>query len=174
MTESESVVVNEPTVTDPAVVKTREQLEHRALWMALMVDEARKRGLSDEFAVAAIRRCGHIHGDRHTHASGTTSLTGLRDTVFTEGAQRIFEMDLRTVDDDLLEVDFHYCPLVKAWQKLGLSDEEMARLCDIAMEGDRGIAEIHGCELDLDATIANGDGACKIRFVRREGEAHPV
>ncbi len=40
--------------------------------------------------------------------------------------------------------------------------------------GDRGIAEIHGCELDLDATIANGDGVCQIRFVRREGEARPV
>ena len=35
-------------------------------------------------------------------------------------------------------------------------------------EGDRGIAESFGCELDLPATIARGDDTCQIRFVRRE------
>ena len=33
--------------------------------------------------------------------------------------------------DGTLYLDFHYCPLVKAWQKAGCTDEEIARLCDI-------------------------------------------
>jgi hypothetical protein len=35
------------------------------------------------------------------------------------------------------------------------------------MEGDRGIAEAFGCELDLEKTIAKGDGICQIRFKRK-------
>ena len=46
-------------------------------------------------------------------------------------------------------------------------DEEICRLCDHAMCGDRGIAESFGCELELPATIARGDDLCQIRFVRR-------
>ena len=43
--------------------------------------------------------------------------------------------------DDSLYLDFHYCPLVKAWQKAGCTDEEIARLCDIAMQQ---YASVHG------------------------------
>ena len=56
---------------------------------------------------------------------------------------------------------------MKAWQKQGCSDEEICRLCDHAMCGDRGIAESFGCQLELPKTIAKGDGVCQIRFVRK-------
>lgn len=32
------------------------------------------------------------------------------------------------------------------------------------MEGDRGIADAFGLELELKKTIAKGDGVCQIRF----------
>lgn len=68
--------------------------------------------------------------------------------------------------DDKLIVDFGYCPLVAAWQKLGCSDDEIARLCDIAMEGDRGIGERFGGRLELGGTIADGSGTCQVRFLK--------
>ena len=80
-------------------------------------------------------------------------------------------MDILRCDDDHLDIDFHYCPLVKAWQKQGCSDEEIAVLCDYAMCGDRGIGECFGVELDLPGTIAKGDATCQLRYVRREGKA---
>ena len=43
--------------------------------------------------------------------------------------------------DDTLYLDFHYCPLVKAWQKAGCTDEEIARLCDIDKQQ---YASVHG------------------------------
>lgn len=88
--------------------------------------------------------------------------------MFTKPAQWVFEMDIKRCTDDNLDIDFHYCPLVAAWQKQGCSDEEIQVLCDHAMCGDRGIAESFGCELDLLTTIAGGDDVCRIRFVRRK------
>ena len=161
-------VVNEPKIKNPLIVAIREQLEHRALWMYLLCDEAKKKGVSpEEYAPAAIRRCGlYQGGELRKKAGGGDSLKGLRKTLFTKPAQWVFEMDVLRCTDDNLDIDFHYCPLVKAWQKQGCSDEEIRLLCDHAMCGDRGIAHSFGCHLELPATIARGDSCCQIRFVR--------
>lgn len=163
-----SRIVNEPKNKFPLFVKVREQLEHRALWLSLLVEEAEKRGLdADDFAAQAVKRCGLSQGADIIAKSKTKSLKGLRKVLFTKSAQIVFEMDVVECTDDKLSIDFHYCPLVKAWQKQGLSDERIAQLCDIAMCGDRGIGEAHGVELDLPKTIARGDDCCAIRYVRR-------
>ena len=78
----------------------------------------------------------------------------------------MFEMDIKRCDDDHLDIDFHSCPLVKAWQKAGCTDEQIAKLCDIAMCGDRGIGESYGCTLDLPKAIARGDEICALRYHR--------
>lgn len=164
-----SKVHNEPKIKNPIVVAVREQLEHRGLWLYLLCDEAKKHGLDPkEFARDAIHRCGHYQGDGFVKKGGTTSLKGLKKTLFTKPAQWMFEMDIKECTDDAFTLHFHYCPLVKAWQKQGCSDEEIAELCDIAMCGDRGIGESFGCDLDLKQTIANGDPICEICYVRKK------
>lgn len=161
-------IKNEPRIKNPLIVAVREQLEHRALWMYLLCDEAKKKGLDPaEFAPDAIMRCGLFQGGNLVKKGGTSSLKGLKKTLFTKAAQWVFEMDILRCDDDHLDIDFHYCPLVKAWQKQGCSDEEISVLCDYAMCGDRGIGKSYGVELDLPATIARGDDVCKIRYIRR-------
>ena len=52
-------------------------------------------------------------------AGGGESLKGLKKTLFSKFAQWVFEMDIKQCTDDNLDIDFHYCPLVKAWQKAG-------------------------------------------------------
>jgi len=52
------------------------------------------------------------------------------------------------------------------WQSQGVDDERITVLCDIAMQGDRGIASSFGCELKLGETIAKGFDKCEIRFKR--------
>ena len=100
--------------------------------------------------------------------SGTASLKGLKKVLFTKSAQTVFEMKVVECTDDRLSIDFHYCPLVKAWQKQGCSDEQIAHLCDLAMCGDRGHRPgAWRAELDLPKTIARGDDCCAIRYVRR-------
>jgi hypothetical protein len=91
----------------------------------------------------------------------------LKKKLFPPAGRAIFEMEFLKLSDDVFDVDFHYCPLVSAWQKQGCSDKEIDQLCDWAMEGDRGIAEAFGCELELKKTIAKGDELCQIRFRRK-------
>ena len=162
-------VKNEAKYKNPLLKAIREQLEHRALWMYLLCDEAAKKGLkAEDYAPAAIKRCGLYQGANLVEKGGMgKSLKGLKKALFGKAAQLVFEMKILRCTDDNLDIDFHYCPLVKAWQKQGCSDEEIRVMCDHAMCGDRGIAESFGCQLDLPKTIAKGDGVCEIRFVRR-------
>lgn len=160
-----SRIRNEAKNRFPLIVAVREQLEQRAAWLYLLCDEARKKGLeAKDFAPQAIRRCGIGEGRYLIRKGKTKSLKGLRRTLFSAGARMVFEMKIRRCTDRELEICFHYCPLVKAWQKCGCSDEEIAELCDIAMCGDRGIGEAYGCELELRSTIARGDPVCHLRY----------
>ena len=157
---------NEPKIKNGLLQAIREQLEHRALWMYLLCDEAKKKGLSpEEYAPNAIKRCGLYQGDLLVKKGGKgQSLKGLKKSLFSKAAQWVFEMDVKRCTDDNLDIDFHYCPLVKAWQKAGCTDEEIATLCDIAMCGDHGIGECYGSVLDLPKCIAKGDDVCSLRY----------
>jgi len=161
---------NCPKHNNKIIKAIRGLLEHRAAWLYLLLDEARKRGYSTEdFAKSAVMKCGCFQGDQLIAAAGTKSLKGLKKTLFTLPARLVFEMKILACTDDQLDIDFYYCPLVAAWQAQGVTDEEIAKLCDIAMEGDRGIARSFGCELELGETIAKGYTRCEIRFKRLQG-----
>jgi hypothetical protein len=143
----------------------RGTLEHRATWLYLLLNEAEKRGVQwEDIGLPAIKACGNMHGKNLVNLSGTTSLKGLRKKLFTLPAQMVFEMKILESSDNKLHIDFGYCPLVSAWQNLGCSDEAIGRLCDITMEGDRGIAQSFGASLDIGETISKGFKKCQIRF----------
>ncbi len=160
-----SIVKNEPKYKNPLLMAIRDQLGHRAFWLYLLCDEAKKRGLDPmDFGSAAVRRCGLSQGAGLVKKGKTDSLKGLKKTLFTKPAQWVFEMDVKESTDDTLFIDFHYCPLVKAWQKAGCTDEEIALLCDIAMCGDHGIGEFYNAKLELPKCIAKGDDICALRY----------
>ena len=111
-------------------------------------------GTAPEQLMAAMRGFGGGVGGSHEELCGAVSGGVL---VLTAGID---------VQDDRFELEFHYCPLVKAWEKQGCTDEEISNLCDWAMCGDRGIGEAYGCELDLPKTIARGDDVCHLIYHR--------
>lgn len=163
-----SIVKNDPKIKNPLLQAIRAQLEHRALWLYLLCDEAGKRGLDwRDFGSAAVRRCGLSQGADLVKKGKTDSLKGLHKTLFTPPAQLVFEMKILESTDDKLSIDFNYCPLVKAWQNAGCTDEEIATLCDIAMCGDNGIGECYGAVLDLPKCIAKGDDICSLRYHKK-------
>lgn len=160
-----SIVKNEPSIKNPIIQAVRGQLEQRASWLYLLCDEGGKRGLEwKDFGSTAIKRCGLAQGKELVKTGGTDSLIGLRKTLFTKPAQWVFEMKIRKSSDRVLAIDFHYCPLVKAWQKAGCTDKEIADLCDIAMCGDQGIGEAYGGKLKLLKSIAKGDDVCRLYY----------
>ena len=164
-----SNVKNDPKYKNGLLQAIRAQLEHRAFWLYLLCDEAKKRGLDPrDFASDAVKRCGLSQGKELVEKGNTDSLKGLRKTLFTKPAQLVFEMKILESTDDKLFIDFHYCPLVKVWQKAGCTDEEIAMLCDIAMCGDHGIGERYGSVLELPKCIAKGDDVCSLRYRKKD------
>lgn len=157
---------NEPKIKGGIIDLNRAQIEHRAGWLALMYDEAEKAGADAEsIARKAVKRMGGFHGHLFKSSmKNPENLEEFRKSIFNGISEKTFEMDNIQTSEDELTVEFHYCPLLTAWRKLGFSEERNAKLCDITMDGDRGIAEELGFELELTDTIASGCGTCKLRF----------
>jgi hypothetical protein len=159
---------NEARLKGRLLSRIRAMFEHRAEWLFLLLDEARKRGFSwDDFAPAAIHRCGLFHGAALARgAIEEEGLLALRKKLFSGMGKRVFEMEVKRSEKDELRVEFHYCPLVSAWKKLGASDEDIGKLCDIAMRGDAGIAESFGARLELGEVLSKGGRVCALKFYR--------
>ena len=144
----------------------RTQIEHRAAWLAMIYEEASKENVELEKIVrSAIKKIGRIHGEGfRLKISEPVSFEEFKRVFLNGVAVKTFEMDKIEVKENELYVEFNYCPLVKMWQELGLSDEKCAKLCDMTMDGDRGIAESMGFKLDISETIASGHESCKMRY----------
>lgn len=79
-----------------------------------------------------------------------------------------YEVDVVESNPDKVDLEYHFCPLVQAWQSMGLSDEEIAAMCDSAMVGDSIMAEEAGFDLDIQKTIARGDCVCKLVYTKKK------
>ena len=161
-------IKNEPTqhLDDPTIQSMRGMFEHRATWFYLILDEMVKAGVDMDTARAAIYRCGCIHG-REKYPR-TDDLTEFCEAFMPEHIQKILEVDIVKCTKDELDLDFHYCPLVAAWQKLTDDQEKIKHLCDIAMDGDRGVvSEYPNWEFELGDTIADGCPTCQIHIRKK-------
>lgn len=156
------MIKNIPEDRGQHIKDLRDAIEHRASWMYLLIKEAQKKGLDYSFAHDAIKACGCFHGDNKY--TKTDDLQAFAPEFANQNVVDIFQMDVTTTPEEMA-IDFHYCPLVSAWKKLGATDEECAELCQIAMDGDRGIASTFPhFEFNLGKTIAAGDDICEVRF----------
>ena len=164
-----SKITNNCVEVMETVDANRTQIEHRAIWMGLIYDEMVKAGIDAEPILRrAITRCGEMDGTRIKAAckDPADAADFTRNFLGTEhgyGAETFEQYPIVATKDDMT-VDFHYCPLVSGWQKCGFDDATCATLCDIAMDGDRGIAKSMGMVLDLSDTIAKGCPTCKLHF----------
>jgi len=149
------------------VAEIRKAIEHRATWMYNLLKEAREKGVAwDDIGRKAVRDTGHFQGElRRDKMKDPTSMREF-STIFAAGTSRdVFEIEVLEADDEKYYLDFHYCPLVNAWEKQGASAEDIEHLCDIAMEGDRGMADqFPEFAFTLGKTIAQGHPVCQIRF----------
>lgn len=75
-----SRVANELRIKNPLIKAIRELLEHRALWLYLLTDEAKRAGADPSvFAPAAVKRCGLFQGgELVAKGGGTHSLKSLK------------------------------------------------------------------------------------------------
>ena len=164
-----SGIQNTPTITSDEIVNVnRSAIEHRATWMGLSYEEAKKASLDLEKVLrAAVSRTGCLHGVIiRDKLDKPVSLEKFADAFLTPVAIKTFEMEFRTRTKDALEIRFHYCPLVAGWLKSGIPPADIPELCDIAMDGDRNIAKTAGVSFSLGKTIAAGSPVCEVNFHR--------
>lgn len=163
-----SNIKNIPTITEPDVQKVRSAMHHRAQWLYLILDEAEKAGLNIEDAARlAMGRCGCFQGaGLREDCTDPEDLASFAEVFADPDFMKYFEMEMVEANRDRMQIRFHHCPLVAGWQAIGCSDEQIQRLCDIAMDGDRGIAKVCGYRLTLGDTIAKGGCVCDITFTK--------
>lgn len=161
-------IENKPTITnDQHVNDMRSALEHRATWFYLLLNEAEKAGVDWEaLGRKAITRCGILHGN--TKFTKTEDLQAFGKEFANELSAKIFEMDVKELSDQTFRVEFHYCPHVAAWMKLTKDEKKIEKLCDIAMDGDRGIiSTFPKFEFELGDTISKGGRCCQLTIRKK-------
>jgi hypothetical protein len=166
-------ILNQPKLADdPAINKLRNAMIHRALWMGLLLKEMKDRGLDwEQVGHAAVLKTGLIQGEATKDRMDVAgSLVSFGRTFFNEDILKVFEIEVKTSTETELKLEYGHCPLVTAWQRLGIEGEMLAKLCDIAMSGDRGVEKAFDeFEFTLGRTIAQGHPVCEVSFTRRPG-----
>ena len=156
---------------DAVVDIQRGAIGHRATWTGLTYTHACKAGKAqemEEIIRAAIAETGLIQGaEIKAQCPDPENVTSFADTFFSPNVVKTFEVEFKSKSADRIDLEFHHCPLLKAWQDLGFDDETCEKLCDMAMDGDRGIAKAMGYEFHLGDTIANGCPTCQISFFKK-------
>lgn len=144
----------------------RNAIGHRAAWMGLIYDEAVKEGVEiEEIIRRAISRRGQKDGERfHSKCEDDQNLQCFRDVFLDDLGMNTFAMEVKECTKDDLKIQFHHCPLLTAWKALGMDDAQCVKLCDMAMDGDRGIAKEMGLRFELNGTLAEGCAACNLHF----------
>ncbi|WP_234124246.1 L-2-amino-thiazoline-4-carboxylic acid hydrolase [Clostridium hydrogenum] len=167
------MINNKITIKDDEVVNIqRGAIGHRATWTGLTYCKAKEAGIPEEVIEKilrdAISQTGQVQGaEIKSQCENPENVECFADTFFTPNTIKTFELELKNKDADRLDIEFHHCPLLKAWQDLGFDDSTCEKLCDIAMDGDRNIAKAMGYEFHLGDTIANGCKTCQISFFKK-------
>lgn len=171
--EIESMIDNKITIKDDEKVNIqRGAIGHRATWTGLTYTKAREAGKAEEVEKIireAVSETGIVQGtDIKNKCPNPDDVSSFISTMFTDTLKKTFEVDYTNITPERADLDFHHCPLLKAWQDLGFDDDTCSKLCDIAMDGDRNIAKAMGYDFKLGDTIANGCPTCQVSFIKRQ------
>ena len=146
--------------------KVRAAVQDRATWFYLLY-KSFKEVLPQDVVEKQTRKAIFEFGLLKAKKDDTESMpeSWVKKHV-SKGSALIFDSDIE-IEEEFVVQRMKHCALVDAWKALGCDDEELALLCDMAMEGDRGRAEGHGVRMELEETIAKGDSFCNLKIFKR-------
>ena len=146
----------------------RNGIEQRGLWLYNFLQEAKKQGLDyEQFGRNVIFECGCAKG--RMNFTKTDSLVEFANQYQPEAGRKAFDGHFLELTEKKMIVESTYCPLVKMWLEPTDDMELINQLCDIAMDGDRGIMSCFpDFEFHLKKTIPAGDGKCRVELYKTE------
>ena len=97
---------------------------------------------------------------------GPTDLEGLKDAFLAGSADqgKMFQPEVLRCDAEGLDIQMRSCPLKQGYEEAGLSDEEIARMCDIAAVVDYGTFEGAGFRFYTDTWKPGEEGCCRLHI----------
>ena len=110
------------------------------------------------------RRLGSAMGTRYAEF-GPSDLSGLKSAFLGEipAGDVMFQPEVRRCDAEVLEIQFHRCPLKEAWEATGRPAEDVALLCKAAGAIDQGLFSAAGFVLDGTTWQPGQAGCCLLR-----------
>lgn len=156
----------------PQAVQLRKELvasfKNRALLYFHFFDEMRKE-LGEAKATEIMKRAIYDRGlavGKQFAKFGPADMTGIRDAFLKfipdEGA--LFAPEVQRCDAGGVDIMFHRCPLKEAWIDAGVSESDMAKLCQIAGRVDNGTFEGAGFTFSADTWQPGHDGCCHLHI----------
>jgi len=109
----------------------------------------------------AIYRRGAQLGARYA-TFAPRDLEGLKRTFLANVSDggAMFAPEVMRCDAEGLDIKLHRCPLKQAWLDAGLAEEEVATLCRVAAQVDRGLFEAAGFHFHADTYQPGAEGCC--------------
>jgi len=150
----------------------REQLygayKNRGMMYYHIFQELRKE-VGDERAAEIMKRGiynrGLEIGKKYTKFA-PADLEGLKDAFLSGSADQgnMFRPAVLRCDGTGLDIHMGRCPLKEAYEEAGLSDEEIAKMCDIAAVVDYGTFEGAGFRFFADTWKPGQEGCCRLHI----------
>ena len=152
----------------------RRMLSNAAHKSALNAAEFEKRGIpyEDVYRTTSRQMAKQTAAGFLSKMEDKQDIRQLGAQMTVELGKEAFGMEIKEMSKDCFAMDMHYCPHLKGWQDMGMSDEMCAKLCDLAMEGDYAMAKEMGFDFENSMRLANGDPVCRVVYrVRKENAA---
>jgi hypothetical protein len=146
--------------------KVRAAIKDRATWLALLYrsfKEAFPEKEVERQARKAIFEFGRMKAQKDPKEFSPAAWV---ERHVAKGSSLVFDSDVEINDRGAVQ-RMKFCALVEAWKEMGCTPQEIDLFCDIAMEGDRGRADVHGVRMELEERIARGDQYCKLEIFDR-------
>jgi hypothetical protein len=139
----------------------RNLIKDRGCYLYYLADEAKRH---DESWETVCRSALSAFGCMKFRAR-FSEIQGLDDFLaayLSDTTKQIFDSDVIEHDEKHIVIKAGYCPLMHAWVDCGGDDETVAKLCDIAMDGDRAMVNsIPALDFHLRKSLALGDHQCE-------------
>lgn len=160
----EKVIPNKELLSQQEIME-REMIRglsrQRAEYVYYILKAARESGIDfHDFARKGLIDLGVLRAERGMNGQTFENVRQFFDALAPEKMRRAFGMEGEYVDD-YLKVHVSYCPLVDAWERLDLPQEEIRDLCEVFMSGDmQSYCSMPGLHCEWIHSLAHGDGEC--------------
>jgi len=144
---------------------------NRAILYYLIFDELRA-ATGEEQATRIMKRAIYRRGTEMAEPIKQFAPERIRDlgeyhVAHSAGGGKLFNPEVLRLDDDRFEILNTTCPLKEAWQAYGLSDAEVAKMCDIGAAIDYGKFEGAGFAFECDTWVPGKRGCCTLKAFSR-------